>query len=337
MPPFLPLRVAFFGSDAFSLASLKTLVSLKHHTPLISHIDVFTRSPKPKGRHRVLTDVPLGVYSTAHGLPLLRVDSAAEIKQHSHRGYDLAVTVSFGKLIPAAFLSLVRYGGLNVHPSFLPRFSGSSPIQYAIMNDCHTTGVSVQTLHPTKFDHGDILRQSLPVEIGRNERFESLRDRLSIVGADLLSTVIRNGEFVHPQPIVLGELYLLSPKIPATLAEVRWNEMTSRQICRLEHALGPLFSYKSVDITKKMKHHTEPAKVILGDIQEVEPSFSTVALEMPGEFCLHNDRIVVKTTDSHVSIGSLTFQCCNAETPEVFIRKLKLRAGETRHAFHVST
>lgn len=337
------LRLAFFGSDLFSLASLKRLVEIKATTDYISHIDVFTRSIKPTGRKlKTFVDVPIGEYAQKVGLPLFRVDSALEINQYSNQDYDLAVAVSYGKLIPGHFLSKLRNGGLNVHPSLLPEYSGSSPIQYAIMDDRKTTGVTVQTLHPTKFDHGDIIHQSLEIEIGLNEKFDQLRDRLAFIGADLLEQVIANTNTIPntgntPSTNMTTKIpkrpYSLAPKIPPTLAEIRWNTMKSRQICRLEDALGALFSYKAVDVIKKKIHKTEPAKIILEDFAE-EPGIPAYeCLSKPGEFYYHENKLIVKSLDSYISIGKLKYQFCNYEEPKAFMANLKLRTGDTPHSF----
>lgn len=330
--PTQKLRLAFFGSDMFSLASLTRLMAMKSRNDLISQIDVFTRSIKPTGRKlKTFIDVPVGEYGTTNGLNVYRVDTSQQISEFSEKRYDLAVAVSFGKLIPRSFLSSLRLGGLNVHPSLLPKYSGSSPIQYALMNDCSTTGVSVQTLHPTKFDHGDILRQSKPVEIGIRENFTSLRDRLAVVGADLLEDVILNENLNKPSIISSLEKYSLAPKIPPGLAEIYWHKMTSRQICRLEDALGPLFSFKAVDVTKKKVRRTEPAKVIFEGFNE--ETTGPQGLTKPGDFALIDNKVVVKTADSYVSILKLKFQFCNYEEPLAFMAYLKLRTGETPLAF----
>lgn len=326
------LRLAFFGSDLFSLVSLKRLVSMANETLAISQIDVFTRSIKPSGRAlKNLVDVPVGEYAQQEGLSLFRVDTSKQITQYIDKKYDLAVAVSFGKLIPGSFLSSLRYGGLNVHPLMLPKYSGSSPIQYAIMNDCKTTGVTVQTLHPTKFDQGDILRQSAPIAIKENETFESLRDRLAVVGADLLHDVVM-GSLAEPEVLAPTEKYSLAPKIPPRLAEIQWDHMTSRQICCFERALGPLFSNKAVDIVKKKKHISGSAKVIMEDIKEVKNE-SFEDLSKPGDFCINVKRIIAKTTDAYISVGRLKYECCEYEEPETFMARLKGRAGATDNCF----
>lgn len=326
-----PLRLAFFGSDAFSVTSLARLNALRLQYPAkIAQLDVVTRSIKPTGRNlKTLVDVPVGSFAAAHNLPVWRADRGKDILDISAR-YDLAVAVSYGKLIPGEFLAKTTYGGINVHPSLLPKYSGSSPIQYALMDDEKTTGVTVQTLHPTKFDHGAIIEQSGPVDIAEHDNFKLLLERLANIGAELLEDVIVNGKFIDPTEIKSTYPYSLASKISPQKYQVDWLKQTSRQIRRASDALGALHTYKMVEITKKKKHVRELYKVILDDISETSESTN---LSATGQFQLVNGKLVIKTADGAVSVGNLKFQYCGFETPETFMQLLAKRAGDTGHFF----
>ncbi|OBA21905.1 Formyltransferase [Metschnikowia bicuspidata var. bicuspidata NRRL YB-4993] len=330
------LRIAFFGLDLFSVASLRKLAELHRSRPgLISSLDVYTRSIKPTGRNlKQFVDLPIGTYALGNGLRVFRVDSSAEIVASAlPQNYDLAVAVSYGKLIPGKFLASLRYGGLNVHPSLLPKFSGSSPIQHALMEDCKSTGVTVQTLHPTKFDHGDIICQSEEVEILNDDKFVSLQEKLATVGADLLADVVYSGSYTNPPHFQSLEQYSLAPKLSPAKSEVKWGQMSSRQVRRLNDALGPLHSYKYVDILKKKKPLQGNFKVILDDIHELLTCAELDSLSTPGTFTLSADGLVVKTSDSYVSVKKLKFQYCGLESPAEFMKNLKKRSGTTACQF----
>ncbi|PSK40590.1 methionyl-tRNA formyltransferase [Candidozyma pseudohaemuli] len=263
------LRIAFFGSDKFSVTSLRRLYDLHERNPLlVSSIKVITRSIKPTGRNlKNMVDVPIGEYAQQRGIQTFRSDSLSQtLDILDTEEFDLAVAVSYGKLIPGGFLNSMKYGGLNVHPSLLPMYRGSSPIQYALMDDLKETGVSLQTLHPTKFDHGLILLQSQPVSIREDDNFISLSERLGEAGAELLTSAIEKGLYADPvKPLQLHFAPSLAPKITPKMAQIDWNK-TARQIKRLSDALGPLHVYKEVDITKKKKRVHELQKVIINDI-----------------------------------------------------------------------
>lgn len=74
--------------------------------------------------------------------------------------WDFGVVVSFGWFLPNDVITRFTRAGINVHPSLLPKYRGSAPLQRAILNDDATTGVTVQLLDPNEFDAGKILAQA---------------------------------------------------------------------------------------------------------------------------------------------------------------------------------
>lgn len=330
------LRIAFFGSDKLSRQSLHRLRELRHQQPsLISSLTVVTRSIKPTGRNlKNFVDVPIGEYAQQHQLPVLRADSLEEIlRLLNHESFDLAVAVSYGKLIPGAFISSLKYGGINVHPSLLPMYRGSSPIQYALKDDLKETGVSLQTLHPSKFDHGTVILQSEPIPISEDDNFDSLAERLGAVGANLLASAIVDGSFIEPiKPIQTLYKPSLAPKIRSSESQIKWSLLSARQIKRLNDAMGPLYTYKKVDIKKKRQNVHELHKVILDKIS-ISDSFDN--LREPGEFIHDTDTnsLVIKTLDGAVKVQKLKFQYCGEEDSKTFTQRLTKRAGPTPNIF----
>ena len=74
-----------------------------------------------------------------------------------------------------------------MHPSLLPKYRGSSPIQHALYNRDSHTGVSIITLDPNKFDKGKILKQAQHPEVIDNETYASLSEKLANLGGKLLA------------------------------------------------------------------------------------------------------------------------------------------------------
>lgn len=314
------VRIAFFGSDLFSIGSLSRII---HHD--IS-VDVITRRLKPSGRHlNTVEDLPLGIFASARNITLHRADTKYDIlKLLDNNTYDLAVAVSYGRLIPKKFIEAMTYGGINVHPSFLPKYSGSSPIQYALINDDKTTGVTVQTLHPTKFDHGDIILQSDPIDIQREDNYASLEQKLALVGGDLLHKVINEKLYIDPVKVDLKYEYLTAFKIDSKMSKINWS-LPSRRIKRLYDALGPLHTF----INCNTKKGVTPKRVIFNDIETID---TTIELENPGDFIL-DDGLIIKTGDGHVKVSQLTFECCSLEDAETFFKRLNKRTKKAKHTF----
>lgn len=314
------LRLAFFGSDRFSILSLRALLDLKERKPdIISSIDVITRQIKPQGRKKLLIDLPVGEFATANNVNVLRADTKSEILDVLRdRKFDLTVAVSYGKLIPRDFVEAMTYGGLNVHPSLLPRYSGSSPMQYALMNDDPATGVTVQTLHPTKFDHGDLLAQSEEIKIEESDNYATLEQKLGTIGGQLLVDVIENSKFTGETIIAPKCEYSSAFKIDPSMSQVHWN-LTSRQIKRRFDALGPLYAY----ISCNTRDSNSPVlkRVLLNDICESNDECSGEV----GSFSLNDGVVKVKTIDSAINVSKLTFECCSLEDANTFVKRLKKR------------
>lgn len=329
------LRIAFFGSDSFSVASLRKLYELhQRKSAVVASVKVITRSIKPTGRNlKQMVDVPIGEFAQLNGIQTFRADTLEQIMSLlEHEKFDLAVAVSYGKLIPGAFINAMKYGGLNVHPSLLPMYRGSSPIQYALMDDLKETGVSLQTLHPTKFDHGSILLQSDPVPIEDNDTFLTISERLSEIGADLLTSALENSLYCNPiKPIESPYTPSLAPKISSSASQIDWST-TSRQVKRLNDALGPLHAFKEVDIMKKRKRVQELQKVILDDISIPQNQYD---IERPGEFIFDSasNSLILRTLDGYIAVKKLKFQFCGDEDPKTFVQRLAKRAGPTPHQF----
>ena len=101
---------------------------------------------------------------------------------------DLFVVVAYGQYIPSKVIQLARHEAINVHPSLLPKYRGSAPIQWAILNGDEQTGVSIIYL-AKKMDAGDILKQERH-PIGPDDTSAVLHDRLADLGAELLLKTI---------------------------------------------------------------------------------------------------------------------------------------------------
>jgi len=169
------VKIIFFGTPDYVIPVLEKLH--KYH----EIVAVVTQSPKPVGREKVLT------YSA--------VDKWA-FKKHIPRNFDyvdlpegdLGVCASFGMIIPEKVLNHFKFGILNIHPSLLPNFRGSSPIQSTLITGTNPTGVSIIKMDE-KMDHGPVLTQ-FKEDVLENDTNETLRARLFKKSADVLIEMI---------------------------------------------------------------------------------------------------------------------------------------------------
>ncbi|KAF2471596.1 methionyl-tRNA formyltransferase [Lindgomyces ingoldianus] len=196
-----PLRILFCGSDQFSIASLSKLNKAKNKDPLlIESIDVVHRPGKRTGRGlKTIKDVPIKRAATLDfKLPTHVRDTFTNWEPPV--AYNLIIAVSFGLLIPSRILDGAKYGGLNVHPSLLPDLRGPAPIHHTLLKRRKYTGITIQTLHPTHFDHGTILSQTPApgIEVCPGATPVELVDKLGSLGGSMLLDVIRRRDFFPP-------------------------------------------------------------------------------------------------------------------------------------------
>lgn len=185
--------ILFFGSTSDSVIVLEKLVNLSIVNWSICGI--VTQPPRPVGRDKTITPTPVEVWGKAHNITTLSFESNTEKSwlytdeqqvidtlQSIHA--DVLISASYGQKIPTITLTNATYGGLNVHPSILPRWRGGDPVPWAILSGDHQIGVTVVTLSE-KFDQGRILAQQ-KIPIKPSDTSIPLRTHLFDLGATLL-------------------------------------------------------------------------------------------------------------------------------------------------------
>ncbi|KAF3047254.1 Methionyl-tRNA formyltransferase [Didymella keratinophila] len=240
-----PLRILFCGSDAFSIKSLLALDKARRETPgLIDEIHVAHRPAKPTGRGlKVLREVPIASTAATLSLPTHVFDTFT--RWTPPFSYNLVIAVSFGLLVPPRILSAAKYGGLNVHPSLLPDLRGSAPIEHAILKCREHTGVSVQTLHPRRFDEGVVLAQTPKpgIKVSEGETREELGEKLGDIGAEMMIDVLKKGAFVEPSE---GKGWYdgvtdYAPKITKRDSFIDFGNMSVQEVLAVNRALGDMW------------------------------------------------------------------------------------------------
>ena len=176
------MRILFVGTPDIAARSLAALLEAGHTV-----VGVFTRADKPVGRKQVLTAPPVKKLAVEHGIPVWQPatlrDGEAE-KVFRALQPDLVVVVAYGRILPPELLHIAPLGCINLHVSLLPKYRGSAPIQWAVLNGDTKTGVTIMQLDEG-CDTGDILMVE-PVEIGPETTSGELFDQVSAVGAETL-------------------------------------------------------------------------------------------------------------------------------------------------------
>ena len=148
-------KIVFMGTSSFAVPILKSLY--QNGVPIS---DVYCQPPKKSMRGQKVNKSPVQKFSENINLnvrnPNFLQNNKEEFEYFQTIRPDIAIVVAYGKLIPKQFLSLAKYGFLNIHASLLPRWRGAAPIQRAIMNLDNITGISVMKL-VEEIDAGPIM------------------------------------------------------------------------------------------------------------------------------------------------------------------------------------
>ncbi|CAY67581.1 Methionyl-tRNA formyltransferase, catalyzes the formylation of initiator Met-tRNA in mitochondria [Komagataella phaffii GS115] len=332
------LKVAYFGSDFFSIRCLDHLMNLSFKQHHIGTLDLIAKHSKRGGRgNKQILETPIVSYAKLKQLNILRAEKNSEIESLSANSYDLAIAVSYGKLIPQTFLKSLRYGGLNVHPSLLPKYSGPAPLQHTILNGDSVTGVTVQALHPTTFDKGSVLKQEVCHDYRPDsETTESLGLKLADLGGPLLSDVVKFtfDNLILPEPVETSNEYSYAPKPSPSLYQINWNVLSTTEIIRRFNALGPLYTFKHCHVVKKPPF-TGLKRVILDKISPIADISSNLSAELttPGMFTSVEDGLIIKSLDGYIKVKSLKFQGFGSQDSNSFMASLPKRTGDSVHVF----
>lgn len=211
--------IIFFGTPEFALPAFEALI--KNGYTIAA---VVTRPDERAGRKQILTPPPIKITAERHGIPVFQPEKldpsrfASEIPQA-----DLFVVVAYGKIIPKEILEMPRYGCLNIHPSLLPRWRGSAPIQYAILRGDTETGVTIIKMDE-EVDHGPIIAiiKHVKHSMFDNEMYPSLHDTLAREGAVLLIQTLPRW--------IAGEI----TPVPQDHAKATYSKMLTRDSGRID-------------------------------------------------------------------------------------------------------
>jgi methionyl-tRNA formyltransferase len=182
-----PLRVIFAGSPEIAVPALKRLAQGGNGWQLCA---VLTNPDRPKGRGGEAVPTPVAAAARDSAIPVIitsRIDNDDAALVASLKP-SLLVSFAYGAIFPKEFLSLFPCGGINCHPSLLPKYRGASPIQEAILARDTETGITIQTLDE-KMDRGGIIIQE-KFDLTLRETTASLSAICAEKGAELLVRAI---------------------------------------------------------------------------------------------------------------------------------------------------
>lgn len=277
----MQIRTIFFGSSVHSLPALKKLLSLDY----INIVACVTQPNRPVGRKQKITSTPVSRFAKRQHLPLITPPSdpltpwlylnpkgltndLAKLKP------DLLITTYYGQKIPKEILKLPKYGGLNIHPSLLPKYRGASPVEWAILNAEREIGVTVLTL-AENFDSGKIIAQE-KMACKNTDTPEDLYKVLFEKGAELLVKILPDylKNRITPKPQDNSKV-TLAPRLKKDDGKINWLE-SPEKVDRKIKAFYPwpgTFTFVQLNRNTKpkrlklLKSHVDDGKLIVEIVQ----------------------------------------------------------------------
>lgn len=283
------LRVVFMGTPSFAVPILEGLIDNYEVLLVVCQPD---RKKDRKG-NVIIPDTKR--VALEHNIPVFQPSNVRDDYQTIlDYNPDMIITCAYGQFIPKVVVDYPKYGCINVHGSLLPKLRGGAPIHWAIINGEKTTGMTIM-LMDKKMDAGDIISQR-SLDIGDDEILDSLYQRMSILGKELLLDTIPSiidGTFKH---------------FPQNEDEVTFGLNVRKEEEKID------FSKSVVDIKNLVRGlNSMPGAYCLFDdkrmkVYQVEIVSSNKSGELGEIIDVDNDGMIVKCSDGCIKILDIAME-----------------------------
>ena len=229
------IKVLFMGTPDFAKTSFEKLYESGYNI-----VGCYTNPDKPAGRGMKLKYSPVKEYAISKDIPVyqpVKVKNNEDVINNiKSLNPDVIAVVAYGKILPKEILNIPRYGCVNVHSSLLPKYRGSAPMQWAIINGESKTGVTTM-LMDIGMDTGDMLLKE-EIDILDSDNLETIHDKLMLIGGDLLVETLDklvDGTITREKQ---GDDFSLAPMINRETTHIDFNK-NAREIFNFVRGLSP--------------------------------------------------------------------------------------------------
>lgn len=244
------MKIVFMGTPDFAEKSLETVYNAGHEI-----LAVVTNPDRPKGRGMKMVASPVKEFAVSKNLKIYQPEKVRKnvefIEEIKKLEPDVICVVAYGKILPKEILEIPKLGCINVHGSLLPKYRGSAPIQWAVINGDKVTGVTTMYMD-VGMDTGDMILKE-ETEIAPDETTGELWDRLAKIGADLLVKTLEQIENKTAPRIPQGEDFSMAPMLDKEMSKIDWESKTAQEIKNLVRGLNPIMGTYAYLNGKKIK------------------------------------------------------------------------------------
>lgn len=285
------INICFMGSPKFSLETLDILNKNEN----INLSLVVSGKDKKRNRNKFKPTV-VKQYALDNNIEVVTPDSVNTdefINLLKEKNIDYIVVVAFGQLIKEKLLEEYKNKIINLHPSSLPKYRGSSPVQFSLLNGDKKTHASAMLIEKG-MDSGDILNQK-EVEIKAEDDFTSLSEKLSKIGSEvILESVLNYDDFMKNRIKQDNDKATFTKKITKEMGKIDFNQSKEEIINKIRAFVEfpkAYFSYKN-----------ENVKILKASPIEIEnPKISFVYKANK------NDKIIIGCKNGGIRIEKIQF------------------------------
>lgn len=308
------MRIIFMGTPEFAVASLDALVKAG-----MDVVAVVTAPDKPSGRGQQLSQSAVKQYAVLHQIKTLQPEKLKNetfLTELRDLKADLQVVVAF-RMLPEVVWNMPPKGTVNLHASLLPQYRGAAPINWAVINGEHQTGVTTFFLKQ-EIDTGDIILVD-KVSIAETDNAGDVHDKLMQTGANLLVKTVQiiedNGVKEVPQAELIADkenvVLKHAPKIFKNDCLINWIQPTAN-IYNFIRGLSPYpaaFTHLNNKVLKIFKAEKQLAEVAI----------------LPGGFLTdYKTFLKFACTDGFILVKEVQLEGKKRMTVEEFLRGVKL-------------
>lgn len=279
------MDIVFMGTPEFAVPCLERLISDGHNVK-----GVFTQPDKPKGRGHKMQFPPVKDCALAADIPVyqpLKMRDGEALSVLKELNPELIIVVAYGKILPKEIIEFPEYGCINIHASVLPAYRGAAPIQWCVLNGEKVSGVTAMQMD-VGLDTGDMLLTKT-VEIGDNETSGELHDKLSVLGAQVLSETIELLLSDSLKPVKQNDDESnYAPMLDKELCPIDWNE-EAQYVHNKVRGLSPwpvattIYNDKTVKIHKTVVvngYYGKPGEVVESNKKLIVSCGNSTAVEI---------------------------------------------------------
>lgn len=170
------MKILLAGTPQFAVPIFEEIIKNFNVVGIVSQPD------RPSIRGRKIESTPTKLLAQKYNIKCFQPEKIKDIiNELKELDYDYLVTAAFGQFIPNSVLTIAKKLNLNIHGSLLPKYRGAAPIQYSLLNNDKTTGISLmEMIH--EMDAGDVFA-TIEYEIKETDVASTLFNNLSNLAA----------------------------------------------------------------------------------------------------------------------------------------------------------